>query len=193
MTSVYREVQQLLVRSPQGWAKLHGQSCRQRAFSSSSPANPTPNSIPKPLSKAPPLVGATAPSAAAEAAASQCARRAAAAKAKVAAAEQVAAEGPISIAAVKRWWNTFKAVPAVPKVLGLTGAIPFIALAPPVAKHLDMFLPEVMCQNAAAWQVSHWAFSKTQEPALRSYVHEWKGIVKSLQVTICALSLLVFA
>lgn len=53
-----------------------------------------------------------------------------------------------------RWWKSFQSAPTVPKVLGLAGAIPFIALAPPVAKHLVAVLPSEVVDNSAMIQVS---------------------------------------
>jgi hypothetical protein len=41
----------------------------------------------------------------------------------------------------------------VPRFLGLTGVIPFIALAPPVSKHLFWVLPHDVIDNSAMFQV----------------------------------------
>lgn len=46
-------------------------------------------------------------------------------------------------------------MPAVPKVLGLAGAIPFLVLNPPTAHYLAAVLPMNLVLNAAAWQVSY--------------------------------------
>lgn len=54
-----------------------------------------------------------------------------------------------------RWLAAFKAVPTVPRVLGLAGAVPFLALAPPVAKHLSDLLPATMVDNCAMIQVCY--------------------------------------
>lgn len=53
----------------------------------------------------------------------------------------------------ERWWAAFQSVPPVPKLLGVTGAIPFIALSPPVSKHLFWILPHDVIDNSAMFQV----------------------------------------
>lgn len=54
---------------------------------------------------------------------------------------------------LKQWHDQFKLVPVAAKLLGLAGAIPFIALAEPVVKHLDFILPAELVDNAAMLQV----------------------------------------
>eukprot|EP00879_Flechtneria_rotunda_P019705 GHRR01020706.1.p1 GENE.GHRR01020706.1~~GHRR01020706.1.p1 ORF type:complete len:248 (+),score=50.79 GHRR01020706.1:350-1093(+) len=63
--------------------------------------------------------------------------------------------GKASQGSFSHWWTAFQAVPTVPKVLGLAGAIPFIALAPPVAKHLAGILPTKFLENTAVIQVCY--------------------------------------
>ncbi|GBF89500.1 hypothetical protein Rsub_02072 [Raphidocelis subcapitata] len=52
-----------------------------------------------------------------------------------------AAPGQPTRSPFDRWLSNMRAVPRVPLLLGLTGAIPFVALAPPVSKHLFWLLP----------------------------------------------------
>ncbi|WIA12082.1 hypothetical protein OEZ85_012159 [Tetradesmus obliquus] len=85
--------------------------------------------------------------------------RAFAASAKPVGAAQTAAQAAKKPAAspgsFSRWWQAFQQVPTVPKFLGLTGAIPFIALAPPVCKHLTSVLPAEVVDNCAMIQVCY--------------------------------------
>jgi hypothetical protein len=60
---------------------------------------------------------------------------------------------PPQLSSFEKWWRNFQRVPAAAKWLGLTGAIPFIALASPVCKHLDPLLPSVVSENCAMVQV----------------------------------------
>jgi len=54
--------------------------------------------------------------------------------------------------------------PQVVKVLGFGGAIPFIALAPPVSKHLFFVLPHEVIDNSASFQASAAAPCNTAAP-----------------------------
>ncbi|KIY97176.1 hypothetical protein MNEG_10785 [Monoraphidium neglectum] len=55
----------------------------------------------------------------------------------------------------ERWWASFQTIPLVPRMLALAGAIPFIALAPPVSKHLTWVLPYDIIENSAMFQVGY--------------------------------------
>lgn len=94
------------------------------------------------------------------AAAGTTARPAARAGAKAAAGSQAAnaagaaGSSPQQLSPFEQWRRNFQRVPSVPKWLGLTGAIPFIALAPPVCKHLAPLLPTTISENCAMIQVS---------------------------------------
>jgi len=92
------------------------------------------------------------------AAASTTARPAARAGTKAAAGSQAAnaagaAGSGSQLSPFEQWRRNFQRVPSVPKWLGLTGAIPFIALAPPVCKHLAPLLPTTISENCAMIQV----------------------------------------
>jgi hypothetical protein len=56
-----------------------------------------------------------------------------------------------------RWLAGLRAVPPVARVLGFAGIMPFIALAPPVSKHLFWVLPFDVIDNSAAFQVAYGA------------------------------------
>jgi hypothetical protein len=62
-------------------------------------------------------------------------------------------EGGAPRSPFERWWAGIKAVPPVPRFLGFAGIIPFIALAPPVSKHLFWILPHDVIDNSAMFQV----------------------------------------
>lgn len=51
--------------------------------------------------------------------------------------------------------SDLKAVPLIPRVLGLAGALPFLVLSPPVAQALRIFLPMDVVANAAMFQAAY--------------------------------------
>lgn len=111
--------------------------------------------IPQPRpSRAPPkpTPNAAAGGAAAKKAAGGAARSATGGAAGGAAAG-AAASTPPQLSPAEKWWRDFQRIPPAPKWLGLMGAIPFIALAPPVCKHLEPLLPTVVSENCAMIQV----------------------------------------
>lgn len=60
----------------------------------------------------------------------------------------------LQLSPFQHWWRSFQQIPPVPKILGFMGAIPFIALAPPVCKHLAPVLPTGVAENCAMIQVN---------------------------------------
>jgi hypothetical protein len=93
--------------------------------------------------------------------------RSAAAKAPGGAKPQAAAAAaPQARSPFDRWLSSMRAVPRVPLFLGLTGAIPFIALAPPVSKHLFWLLPHDVIDNSAMFQARGTAARAARRPAL---------------------------
>lgn len=65
----------------------------------------------------------------------------------------------------EKWWRNFQRVPPAPKWLGIAGAIPFIALAPPVCKHLAPLLPTSISENCDMVQVGGWVGGRGTLPA----------------------------
>lgn len=68
----------------------------------------------------------------------------------------------------EKWWRNFQRVPPAPKWLGLAGAIPFIALAPPVCKHLAWLLPATIFENCDTVQVGGWV---GRAPSQHAHMH----------------------
>jgi hypothetical protein len=58
-----------------------------------------------------------------------------------------------SSSSFSQWAHNFAAAPWIVKFLGLSGAIPFLVLAPPVTKHLTGVLPADIVDNCGTLQV----------------------------------------
>lgn len=80
-------------------------------------------------------------------------RKAATGAAGSAASKTAAGGAAAELSPFEQWRQKWQRVPTVPKYLGLAGAIPFIALAPPVCKHLEWVLPTTVAENCAMIQV----------------------------------------
>jgi hypothetical protein len=113
----------------------------RRGFSTEGPAK-----LPPRIQRPPPPEPNTGGAAAAG-------RKAATGAAGSAASKTAAGGAAAELSPFEQWRQKWQRVPTVPKYLGLAGAIPFIALAPPVCKHLEWVLPTTVAENCAMIQV----------------------------------------
>jgi hypothetical protein len=69
--------------------------------------------------------------------------------------KQPAAGGGSGKSQFDRWWGALRSAPPTALALGAFGVVPFIALSPPVSKHIAWLLPFAVSERAELFQVGY--------------------------------------